>query len=592
MNVPHHRSIFRACSGFRVSRRHRRSTTQWLEPLEVRRLLTMIDWSSSTSGSWDVASNWSPEIVPGPSDDAVINVPGVTVTIGSNVESVNSLTASDTLAISGGGLTVAANSTISGGLAMTGGTLSANGSGVTLTVTGPTTVSTANLLAEGGATLSLAGLTSYTGGGELVGSTLQASGAGSILSLPNLQTLNGIPAYGSRVIVGPSSGGDVELQMLSQVTGPVQLSTGDGSGTLDVPQLATFTGGTLSYSGGNLQMPKLADADGTTFQIDDGATLTIPTVMEADGANFDVSGAAMLSLAGLTSYTGGGELVGSTLQASGAGSILSLPNLETLNGTPAYGSSVLVGPSSGGDVELPLLSQVTGPVQLSTSDGSGTLNVPQLATFTGGTLSYSGGNLQMPKLADADGTTFQIDSGVTLTMPTVMEADGANFDVSGAATLSLAGLTSYSGGGELVGSTLQASGAGSILSLPNLQTLNGIPAYGSRVIVGPSSGGDVELPLLSQVTGPVQLSTSDGSGTLDLSQLATFTDGTLNYSGGNLEMPALADAEGSTINVSGDSPLDLSDLGGATLDAASGTVNLPDLANADNSPLTSVGVRD
>lgn len=101
-----------------------------IEILELRRLLTVDTWTNPSGGSWDVAGNWS-NGVPGSTDDVVINLSGSpTVTISTNVESAKSITASDPLSISGGGLTVAANSTISGGLAMTGGSLEANGSGI------------------------------------------------------------------------------------------------------------------------------------------------------------------------------------------------------------------------------------------------------------------------------------------------------------------------------------------------------------------------------------------------------------------------------------------------------------------------------
>ena len=137
----------------------RRQRRPDFETLESRQLLSTVDWISPTSGSWDVASNWSTGTIPGPGDDVVINVTGAappTLTIGSNVESVHSIMADDPLVISGGGLAITANSTISGGLKMTGGSLTASGSGISLTVTGTATVDTANLYAQDGASLSLA----------------------------------------------------------------------------------------------------------------------------------------------------------------------------------------------------------------------------------------------------------------------------------------------------------------------------------------------------------------------------------------------------------------------------------------------------
>ena len=58
---------------------HRPRSHVWLpvlETLEFRRLLATVSWVSATSGSWDVASNWSTDAVPGPTDDVVIDVSG------------------------------------------------------------------------------------------------------------------------------------------------------------------------------------------------------------------------------------------------------------------------------------------------------------------------------------------------------------------------------------------------------------------------------------------------------------------------------------------------------------------------------------
>ena len=883
MNVQTHRSIFRSRSAFRPSRPRRRGSIPRIEPLENRQLLSTVDWNSNTSGSWDVATNWSPETVPGPGDDVVIDIPGVTVTIGSKVESVESIMADDPLDISGGGLTVTGDSTISGGLTMSGGTLTASGSGVSLTATGTTTVPGASLYAVGGASLLLSNLASYTGGAGS-STTLEASGAGSLLNLPNLTTWEG-SVYccgngGAFDQVSALAGGEVSLadlttdkggatHILAQGTGSVvdlpvlnNLTSDQGGNTsalevtqegqIESPSLTSIYDTTVTQNGGSLSFPDVTSIDGSNIYVSGGASLTIPGVTEytggagssttleasgagsllnlpnlttwegsvyccgnggafdqvsalaggevsladlttdnggatrilaqgtgsvidlsaltnltsdqggnysalqatqggqiksasltslndvlltidgtgaqdtaqitslaggttlaitggnpsfasvstinggnisvsnsvsltlsgvsaytggvgysttleasgagsvlalpnvttwegsvyccgnggtaaqitalsggevtlagltsdkggttrilaqgtgsvidlpalanlisdqggyysalqatrggqidspkltsladvslaidgtgtedvsqitsftdgtltatggassfndltdADATNFEVSEGASVTLPALTSYTGGGAGgVTSTLQASGAGSVLSLPNLTRLAAATYDSSLVQVGPSSGGDVELPDLTTATGPVRFSSSNGSGTLNISRLATFTGGALSYSGGNLEMVALVDADNTTFQIDGGVAMALPTLTQADAANFEVGAGSSLTLSGLTSYTGGGAGgVTSTLQASGAGSVLSLPNLTRLAAATYDSSLVQVGPSSGGDVDLPLVAQITGPVSFMCDGGSLDIGGATVSMPTSGT------------------------------------------------------------------
>jgi hypothetical protein len=35
-----------------------------------------LQWTNITGGDWNVAANWSPNQVPGPDDDVVMDVPG------------------------------------------------------------------------------------------------------------------------------------------------------------------------------------------------------------------------------------------------------------------------------------------------------------------------------------------------------------------------------------------------------------------------------------------------------------------------------------------------------------------------------------
>ena len=189
-----------------LASRHRRRPA--VEFLEERRLLATVYWTSSSSGDWNTAGDWSTGKVPGSGDDVVINpVSGATptVTISSGNQSVHSIMGSDPLAIAGGSLTVAATSAISGGLSMTGGSLVANGSKLSLTISGATTVSGASLYAEGGATLSLPELASYTqpNGCCYVG-TLEATGAGSVLSLPELTSIANT-GFETQVLASPAA---------------------------------------------------------------------------------------------------------------------------------------------------------------------------------------------------------------------------------------------------------------------------------------------------------------------------------------------------------------------------------------------------
>ena len=105
------RRILRRVVSFRrvPQRRKGTDTRLFLEILEDRNLLSTVNWIGG-SGDWDTAANWLDATtltnhVPGPSDNAVINVPGVTVTAASNVtDSVQSISNQDSLILSAGSL--------------------------------------------------------------------------------------------------------------------------------------------------------------------------------------------------------------------------------------------------------------------------------------------------------------------------------------------------------------------------------------------------------------------------------------------------------------------------------------------------------
>src|SRR5262249_17670810 len=172
-------------------RRRRRFRMSW-EPLEERRMLSTLRWTNPSGGDWDTASNWvnttdpNDHHVPTSSDDAQINVSGITVTHSANAsDSLHSLTSQATLKIAAGSLALAASATISnlnrpfgtltgagdltvtGALNWTGGTMSGAGTtavaqGGTLNLSGDLTLDARTLANAGTATYSLNGFTRFT----------------------------------------------------------------------------------------------------------------------------------------------------------------------------------------------------------------------------------------------------------------------------------------------------------------------------------------------------------------------------------------------------------------------------------------------
>jgi len=498
MNVRFLQSIPRPLSRLRLSRPRRWNLIPWIEPLENRQLLSTVDWTNPAGGSWDVASNWSTGKVPGPTDDVDINMSGnPTVTISSNVESIHSIATADPLVISGGGLTVAAISTIGDGLTMTGGSLTANGSGVTFSVTGTTTISGASLYAQSGATLSLSQLTSYTEPNEETTSTLQASGTGSVLSLPALTSI-AVTGHLATTDVQALSGGDLKLPLVAQLSGSVDVESEGASSTIHLSSLTGFNGGSLTVtSQGTVEDSNLTTINGVGVTLDGTGTLTITQwvkltngsvtvtagsytfagLTDIDGSSLYAQTNASLTLPGLTTYTEPNEETISTLQASGTGSVLSLPALTSIAAT-GHLATTDVQALSGGDLKLPLVAQLSGSVVVE-SEGS-VLSFPELASIDGtnnGSIeiqAHAGGDVEMPALTQINGLAQ-------------LQSDGAG------GLLDLPDLTSLSGsGGSItVGNGGSVNIGGTFFSMPSSGTgitIN-VPQFPQGVTVNLASSG-------------------------------------------------------------------------------------------------------
>ena len=89
-------------------RRRAQSAASLFEQLEPRQLLAVIAWDGGGDGGTLLDPlNWAGDVLPGPADDALVDVPGVAmVAMSAGSLSVNSLTMAEDFSMSGGFLEV------------------------------------------------------------------------------------------------------------------------------------------------------------------------------------------------------------------------------------------------------------------------------------------------------------------------------------------------------------------------------------------------------------------------------------------------------------------------------------------------------
>ena len=557
------------------------------EFLENRLLLTAIQWVGGATGLWDQKGNWSNDAVPTAADDVTVNTPA-TITIQSgDSESVGSLTtvSNSTLSITGGSLSVGRsgdptlNSVLSGGLAMTGGSLAATGTSVTLQVNGATTVSAANLYAEAGANLSLPNLISYTANGTE--SALEATGTGSVLSLANLTSLAD-NSYSDTVEA--ASGGTINLPVLAGIAANFNL-TAQGGGQISAPDLTTLASVDLTLSSATgLTTSQIASLTYCGINVS-GASPSFAGVTDLDASSVTASGGATLSFPGVTSYTANGTE--STLQATGTGSTLSLPNLTHLADN-SYSDTIEA--ASGGTVNLPVLAGIAANFNL-TAQGSGQISAPDLTTLASVNLTLSSATgLTTSQITSLTYCGINVSGGIP-SFAGVTDLNASSVTASGGATLSFPGVTSYTANGTE--STLEATGTGSTLTFANLTSLAD-DSYSDSIEA--QSGGTVNLPVLAGIAANFYLAAQNG-GQISAPDLTTLASVNLTLDSSTaMTTSQITSMTSCAINVGGGSPnfADVTDLDDSSATASGGaTLSFPGVtsytANGTESVLEATG---
>jgi hypothetical protein len=268
----------------------------WLESLEDRIVPDAVSWINPAGGAWETASNWSTGTLPGPTDDAVIDLPDTfTVTHSFGTTSIHRLLSDKALVLSGGSFALAAASSTHNSFIFTGGTLTGGGdltidglmtwSGGTMSGTGSTTIAAMSALHINGSgpktldsrTLNNAGAATWSNDTRFF---FQNGGAfnnlaGALFDNQNDGTLGSVGAFVNAGAFRKSAGSGTTL---------VSCPFNHGGGTVDVET------GTVVLNGGG-------SSTGGTFLVAGGRSLILGGSFTYTGA-YDGSGAGTVQLNG------------------------------------------------------------------------------------------------------------------------------------------------------------------------------------------------------------------------------------------------------------------------------------------------------
>ena len=477
MNVPSHRSRSAARRGIR--RREAAIGRIALECLEERVVLSTISWTNPSGGNWDTASNWSGGKVPTLQDDVVINNTGITITHSSSAaDSVHSLTSRAAITLSAGSLQVDAPSSITGGLSLSGGSLTAKGN---LTVQN---LSLASGTLVDNATLDVGGFT-WTGG--------KLGGSGQVDS-SNIQLAASVPSLANATMaLGTSSlslAGDATIPLLGKVhvAGTVQdASHFSLAATIPSVKVAGFTlsNDTVTLNPGGVGLK------GTAALPLIGTVPLTGTINSATNYGFSAKESSV-TLGGFQFTNDTVSLANGVVDFSGTAtlSVLGSINLSgTITDSTHYSVKTQV-PS----VRLGGFSFTNDTVSLTNGavDLTGTVKLPVIgsATLTGTITDASHFSLTDP-LGNLKLGPFTLSS----TSVTVSDSGGT-------AVVSLDGITTFVAFGDVnLTGTLGTDGAFTLgAPLKSVSLLGGLVTFQSMAVTMTVSGSSVAVGIKGQGT--------------------------------------------------------------------------------------------
>ncbi len=434
-----------------LSRRSRRSTLVLLEQLEDRLSPATVNWVGNGDGlSWGDPQNWSTGALPAVADDVVINTaPDVVIIHDSGTDTIDSLQSQNALLISGGSLTIAANSAINNDLILSG-TLTANanldlvnltqtdgelsGSG-TITISGQWTFSgglqsgTGRTVLNGTATLTGGFLTTVTD------RVVNNNGTATIPDDEGL-TLSGDAVWNNLAGSNFFLQGNADIGNSFASTnarfnnaGTVEQTGATGASSIDVPLVNT---GTVEIPEGAMTLAPGSQHNGTV-DLGAGATLTLSqwtgtgTFNLAAGSRLNTSDTSTLQRGGTINLATGSLLVTGDSLTVAAGATISGATGDVR--VPTFGNLMVDGTVNVRSLTVADSSvAVTGAVtvqnltQYGTVTGTGNVTINGQWIWTRGEMSGTGHTI-LHGTATLRGGFFStlidrtVDSTGTVTVP-------------------------------------------------------------------------------------------------------------------------------------------------------------------------------
>lgn len=544
---------------------------QLFEALEARALFSTVFWDGGPSGTgtdWHTAANWAGDVLPAPGDDVVLNLPAGPTVVLNQSESVNSVTSSQPLTVSGtltvaaasqfnagvtlsGTLTGAGDATFSAGLSWTGGTMSGAGTTIIAATTGTLSMSVnthtlSRTLRNDGAATWTVGTLSMNGG------TFTNNGSFTFNSASNFNC-SGVAGSNSFANVG---------SFVKQGAGTLAFSAGASGVRFNSDGTADVQGGTLALDAGGTSTGSFTTASGTTLRFNGTHALSATSSITAAGA-LTVAGGT-LTEAGAVSVGGTATFSSGTATFGGSASLGSLTvsgGTVNFNGSLAEAAGAVLTLSSGtANLGASSVSFASGAFSGGTLTGAGDVTITGALSWTGGTMSGAGttivaattGTLSMSGGSHLLNRVLRNDGAATWTVGT-LSMNGGTFTSNGSFTANSAStLDCFGAGGTnafVNNGTLVKQGAGSATFRVSTTAAAFSNAGSVDVQVGTltlSGGGTNSGAIVVEATGAVTATANFAYG----ASSSLSGAGAVTFSGGTHTFPAGAFTPTGTVNFS------------------------------------------